>query len=58
MHSVEHRRFNLFRVSETLSREIGGRDERWSETIAVGNLNFIEKVQNKLVYKAAHREVH
>ena len=28
-------------VSGALSREIGGRDERWSEAIAVGDFTFV-----------------
>jgi hypothetical protein len=33
------------------------REGRWSETIAVGSLNFVETVKNELGFKAAHREV-
>jgi len=33
------------------------REGRWSEAIAVGNLNFVEKVKSELGFKAAHREV-
>jgi putative transposase len=44
-------------VSEALTHEIGGRDERWSEAIAVGGLTLIEKVRSELGFKAAHREV-
>lgn len=44
-------------VSEALTHEIGGRDERWSEAIAVGGLTFVEKVRSELGFKAAHREV-
>ena len=31
--------------------------EIWSEAIAVGNFNFVEKVKSELGSKAAHREV-
>jgi hypothetical protein len=31
------------------------REGRWSEAIAVGNLNFVEKVKSELGFKAAHR---
>jgi pimeloyl-ACP methyl ester carboxylesterase len=33
------------------------REGRWSEAIAVGNLNFVENVKSELGFKAAHREV-
>jgi len=33
------------------------REGQWSEAIAVGNLNFVEKVKSELGFKAAHREV-
>jgi hypothetical protein len=33
------------------------REDGWSEAIAIGNLNFVQKVQNELGIKAAHREV-
>lgn len=48
-----HRRW----VDDSLAHEAMAREGRWSEAIAVGNLNFVEKVQNELGYKAAHREV-
>ena len=48
-----HRRW----VDDSLAREAMAREGGWSEAIAVGNLNFVEKVQNELGYKAAHREV-
>jgi hypothetical protein len=44
-------------VSEALGRKIGGGDERWSEAIAVGKLNFVANVKIELGFKAAHREV-
>jgi putative transposase len=33
------------------------RDDRWSESIAVGNFAFVEKVKGELGFKAAHRDV-
>jgi hypothetical protein len=33
------------------------RDDRWSEAIAVGNLEFVESVKNELGSKAMHRAV-
>jgi hypothetical protein len=43
-------------VSEALSRKIAGRDERWSEAIAVGDFTFVHKVKS-LGFKAMHRRV-
>ena len=50
---LAHRRW----VDDSLAREAMAREGRWSKVIAVGNLNFVEKVQNELGFKAAHREV-
>jgi len=33
------------------------RDDRWSESIAVGSLVFIDEVKSELGLKAAHRDV-
>ena len=44
-------------VDDSLAREAMAREARWSEAIAVGNLNFFEKVQHELGYKAAHGHV-
>ena len=33
------------------------RDDRWSESIAVGSLAFIDQVKNELGFKADHRDV-
>ena len=44
-------------VSEALSREIGGRDERWTEAIAVGDSTFVHKVKSELGFKAMNRRV-
>ena len=43
--------------SVSLSREIGGRDERWSEAIAVGDFTFVQKVKSELGFKALHCRV-
>jgi putative transposase len=48
-----HRRW----VDDSLTRERMAREGRWSEALAVGNLNFVEKVKSELGFKAAHREV-
>ena len=44
-------------VSEALSRDIGGRDERGAEAIAVGDCTFVHKVKSELGFKAMHRRV-
>jgi hypothetical protein len=44
-------------VDDSVTREKMAREGQWSETIAVGNLNFVQKVKSELGYKAAHREV-
>ena len=33
------------------------RDDRWSESIAVGNRAFIDQVKNELGFRATHREL-
>ena len=43
--------------SEGLENGLAVRDDRWSESIAVGSRSFVEKVQNQLGFKAAHRDV-
>ena len=48
-----HRRW----VDDSLTRERTAREGRWSEAVAVGNLNFVEKVKSELGFKAAHRKV-
>jgi hypothetical protein len=32
-----------------------GRDDRWSEAIAIGSLSFVENVKSDLGSKATHR---
>lgn len=44
-------------VEEALSGEIGARDERWSETIAVGSREYVDKVRTELGTRALHRQV-
>jgi REP-associated tyrosine transposase len=40
------------------SGDIARRDDRWSESIAVGNSEgFVEQVKNELGFRAQHREV-
>jgi putative transposase len=40
-----------------LENGLAVRDDRWTESIAVGSRSFIEKVKNELGFKAAHRDV-
>ena len=44
-------------VEQGLENGLAMRDDRWSESIAVGSLAFIDKVKSELGFKAAHREV-
>jgi REP-associated tyrosine transposase len=44
-------------VSEALGAERAARDPRWSEAIAVGNLAFVDRVQQALGVSALHRTV-
>jgi putative transposase len=44
-------------VAEALTREMAGREDRWSEAIAVGSSAFVDKVKSGLGVKAMHREV-
>jgi hypothetical protein len=39
------------------SGEMARRDDRWSESIAVGSERFVERVKNELGFNAQHREV-
>jgi hypothetical protein len=38
-----------------LVRDSGANVYRWSEAIAVDNLNFVERVKSELGFKAAHQ---
>jgi putative transposase len=44
-------------VEQGLANGLVLRDDRWSESIAVGSLAFVENVKDQLGIKAAHREV-
>jgi len=44
-------------IGEALSREIGGRDERWSDAIAVDDFTFVDKVKSELGFKTVHRRL-
>jgi putative transposase len=39
------------------SGDIARRDDRWSDSIAVGSAGFCEQVKNELGFRAQHREV-
>jgi hypothetical protein len=44
-------------VEQGLENGLGSRDDRWSESIAVGNLAFVGGVKSELASKAAHRDI-
>ena len=44
-------------VEDALARESMRRDACWSEAIAVGSYDFVEKIKQELGAKAAHRDV-
>jgi putative transposase len=44
-------------VGEALDGEMAVREDRWSKAIAVGSLDFVDKVRSELGVKAMHREV-
>ena len=44
-------------VEQALENGLASRDDRWSESIAVGSLAFIDQVKNELGFKADHRDV-
>ena len=53
----DFQRAHLESVERGIENGLAGRHEPWSESIAVGSLSFVEKVQNQLGFKAAHRDV-
>jgi putative transposase len=44
-------------VEDALAQGPSARDERWSASVAVGSLAFVDKVRSELGLKALHREV-
>ena len=44
-------------TEQALENGFAVRDDRWSESIAVGSLAFIDKVKSELGVRAAHRDV-
>jgi putative transposase len=44
-------------IEQALGNGCAPRDDRWSESIVVGTLDFVERVKNDLGIKAMHREV-
>ena len=44
----------VLHVDDSITRKRMAREGQWSEAIAVGNLNFVEKVKSELGSKAAH----
>jgi REP-associated tyrosine transposase len=43
-------------VEQALENGLASRDERWSESIAVGSLDFVEKIKTELGIRAMHRD--
>jgi len=43
-------------MGQGLENGLALRDDRWSKSIAVGSLDFVEKIKSELGFKAAHRE--
>jgi len=43
-------------VEQALENGLASRDDRWSESIAVGTLDFVERIKSDLGIKAMHRE--
>jgi putative transposase len=44
-------------IEAALKRKLAVRDARWSEAVAVGSRDFVEKVRSELGIKALHREL-
>lgn len=44
-------------IEETLAADAMARDDRWSESIAIGSKAFVEKVKVELGIKARYREI-
>src|SRR5262245_32421385 len=44
-------------IDRPLTGERTAREGWWSEAVAVGNLNFVEKVKSELGFKAVYRKV-
>ena len=44
-------------VEAGLSGDIAGRDDCWSESLAVGSEGFVEQVKMELGFRAQHRQV-
>jgi putative transposase len=44
-------------IEAALKRKVAVRDARWSEAVAVGSRDFVEKVRSELGIKALHREL-
>ncbi len=42
-------------VTEALRRKLAGREDQWSEALAVGSLAFVDKVKRELGVRAMHR---
>ena len=55
--STHFRRGGRPTLCRRLENDLSIRDDRWSESIALGNLAFIDEVRSGLGFKAAHRDI-
>jgi len=51
------RRVDRQSVEQRLESGLSMRDDRWSESIAVGSLAFIDEVRSEIGFKTVHRGV-
>ncbi|MCP4021114.1 MAG: hypothetical protein GY729_04675 [Desulfobacteraceae bacterium] len=45
-------------VEESLKKNKLAREEKWTQSIAVGNREYVENIKNKLGVRAIHRQTH
>jgi len=45
-------------IQESLQKDKMIRDEKWSQSIAVGNKKYVETIKDQLGIRAIHREIH
>jgi putative transposase len=48
---------STLQITEALERDVGSRDANWSESIAVGNIEFLQNIQSQLGYRIKGREI-
>jgi hypothetical protein len=44
-------------ITEALEGDVGPRDTNWSESMAVGNINFLQNIQSQLGYRIKERQI-